>query len=85
MAGNRNVIITNGWSNPESEELYRLRWVDDPACKILCEEGLDCGNCSFFVDLKADWGLCNQAGSRHYLETVKDSFTCPEHSDGECE
>ncbi len=79
MAGNRNVIITNGWSNPESERLYLSKWADEPVCQALCEDGRQCGGCSFFAAFDKDWGLCCHSDSRHHLETIFEHFTCPKY------
>jgi len=76
---NLNQIVTTNWSNPQSEQLYQLRWPDEPDVRTACEEGQQCGGCSFFAEFNADWGLCCHAQSRHFLETVFEHFVCPSH------
>lgn len=77
MNGNRNVIAATGWSNPASAELYTQRWPAEPLLREQCEEGHQCGGCSFFAPLNTDWGLCLNPAARHHLETVFEHFTCP--------
>jgi hypothetical protein len=77
MDDNRNVIVTDGFSNPASERLYRASWPDEPATRELYEDGQQCGGCSFFAALNTDWGVCAHPKSRHHLETVFEHFTCP--------
>ena len=74
---NANQIKTDDWSNPDSEQLYLDDWPQEPDVRELHEEGLQCGGCSFYAKFNADYGLCCHAGSRHYLETVFEHFTCP--------
>ena len=74
---NSNFIKTDEFSNPESERLYRERWPDEPGMKARYEVGDQCGGCSFYAKLNADWGLCCYAASRHHLETVFEHFSCP--------
>jgi hypothetical protein len=74
---NANSIVTNTWSNPDSEHLYSLSWPDDPTLAIQFENGHQCGGCSFFAAFNKDWGLCCHQRSRHHLETVFEHFTCP--------
>ncbi|MGL6074458.1 MAG: hypothetical protein ACRC8S_09890 [Fimbriiglobus sp.] len=76
---NRNLIVMGGFSNPESEALYREYWPDEPACRAAYMSGQQCGGCSFFAKFDADWGLCAHPTSRHRLETVFEHFTCPSH------
>ena len=75
MEGNR--IATDHWSNPASEQLYLGRWPDEAGCRERYHRGEQCGGCSFFAKFNADFGLCCHDGSRHFLETVFEHFTCP--------
>jgi hypothetical protein len=77
MADNQNILVTNGWSNPDAATLYATQWPVDPVCRALQEECRQCGGCSFFAPFNADWGLCCHPKSRHHLETVFEHFTCP--------
>jgi hypothetical protein len=79
MSDNRNVIVTNEFSNPASQQMYKAGWPVEPATKALYKDGSQCGGCSFFAKFNSDWGLCAHAGSRHHLETVFEHFTCPAH------
>ncbi len=74
---NRNTITTDTWSNDDSKQLYELGWPDEPALKHQYESGQQCGGCSFYAEFDADYGLCCNPESRHYLETVFEHFTCP--------
>ena len=73
---NTNRIITDRWSNDNSQRLYERQWPEEPALKRRYEEGEQCGGCSFFAPFNHDWGLCCYAASRHHLETVFEHFTC---------
>src|SRR6476661_4382550 len=79
MPDNRNVIVTNEFSNPASQQMYKAGWPDEPATKALYKDGSQCGGCSFYAKFNSDWGLCAHAASRHHLETVFEHFTCPNH------
>lgn len=75
---NTNQIITDHFSNAESERMYYEHWPDEPSTYTeLYELGRQCGGCSFFAKLNADWGLCCHDESRHHLETVFEHFVCP--------
>lgn len=74
---NRNSIVTDRFSNPESEQLYHANWPDEPNIREQYENGGQCGGCSFFAPFNADFGLCAHPKSRHHLETVFEHFTCP--------
>lgn len=74
---NDNKVVTNRFSNPESEQLYRTGWPDEPQCREQYEEGRQCGGCSFYGKFNADYGLCCYRKSRHFTETVFEHFTCP--------
>jgi hypothetical protein len=74
---NSNRVITDTWSNQDSQTLYESKWPDEPATRASYEEGNQCGGCSFFAAFNEDWGLCANAKSRHHLETVFEHFTCP--------
>jgi hypothetical protein len=74
---NRNTIVTEEFSNPESEALYHANWPAEPAVFAQYEDGQQCGGCAFFAPFNADYGLCCNPESRHVLETVFEHFTCP--------
>ena len=74
---NVNRIITDTWSNEVSKQLYELGWPDEPTVRLACENGAQCGGCSFFAPFNDDWGLCGNPRSRHHLETVLEHFPCP--------
>lgn len=74
---NENKIKTGGFSCATSERLYRDGWPEEPACKAMYKNGLQCGGCSFFAPLNDDWGICCHPKSRHFTETVFEHFTCP--------
>jgi hypothetical protein len=76
---NKNSIITESWSNPKSEELYRGDFSDNPEAASLYHEGSQCGGCSFFAPFNADFGLCCNPTSPHNLETVFEHFTCTKY------
>ena len=73
---NTNVVRVSGWSNPDSEAMYKSIWRNDSALRAQYEEGKQCGGCSFFAPFNADWGLCCNSASAHHLETVFEHFTC---------
>jgi len=73
---NQNQIVTDRWSNDDSQRLCQLHWPDEPALKHQYEEGQQCGGCAFFAPFNYDWGLCCHDKSRHHLETVFEHFTC---------
>ena len=74
---NQNAIITDTWSDPDSEALYRNEWPDEPAIRAQKLEGDQCGGCSYFAPFNLDFGLCCHPASRHFRETVFEHFTCP--------
>ena len=74
---NENKVVTNRFSNSESERLYRDRWPEEPQCREKYEDGQQCGGCSFYAKFNADYGLCCHRKSRHFTETVFEHFTCP--------
>ncbi|MBI5474817.1 MAG: hypothetical protein HY961_20950 [Ignavibacteriae bacterium] len=74
---NKNSIITETWSNSDSEKMCLNGWPDDPGMKERYKEGEQCGGCSYFAPFNADYGLCCNQKSRHYLETVFEHFSCP--------
>jgi plasmid stabilization system protein ParE len=83
IAGNRvsvfmnpNRVITDRWSNDDSQRLYELHWPDEPALNQQHELGQQRGGCAVFAPFNYDWGLCRHAKSRHHLETVFERFTC---------
>jgi hypothetical protein len=74
---NRNTIITEDFSNPASEALYKANWPEEPEVFAQYEDGGQCGGCAYFAPFNADYGLCCNPASRHHLETVFEHFTCP--------
>src|SRR6185503_3028619 len=76
---NQNHIITDTWSNPDSERLYRAEWPDEAEVRAQYYDGAQCGGCSFFAPFNLDYGLCCNSLSRHVLETVFEHFTCPRY------
>ncbi len=74
---NQNQIVTRGFSNRDSEKLYRKSWPAEPRLAEQHYTGRQCGGCSFFAPFNEDWGLCCHPRSRHRLETVFEHFTCP--------
>jgi hypothetical protein len=75
---NKNQIVTNAFSNPESEKLFNTLWAEEPEiAENFHFNGRQCGGCSFYGKFNVDWGLCCHPKSRHHLETVNEHFTCP--------
>ena len=75
---NVNKIVTDRFSNPDSEQMYKDQWPNEPETyRLYYDEGAQCGGCSFFAEFNLDYGLCCNAKSRHHLETVFEHFTCP--------
>lgn len=74
--GNRNVIVTVGFSNSESEKRYRNQWPGEPELYAQYHGGDQCGGCTFFAPFNEDYGLCCNERSRHFTETVFEHFTC---------
>jgi hypothetical protein len=74
---NTNSVVTTGWSNFETKQLFASRWPDEPALLRQYKNRYRCGSCSFFGKLPSHWGLCCHPKSRHHLETVFEHFTCP--------
>jgi hypothetical protein len=77
LGENKNQIITDHWSNPASEALYKSQYVTAPLYREEIEKTHECLGCSFFAAFNADWGLCTFEKSPHHLETVFEHFTCP--------
>ena len=77
---NQNKIITDKFSNPESEKLYFSQWENDPEIyEQFYANGKQCGGCSFYAPFNSDWGLCCHKQSSHYLETIFEHFSCRKH------
>jgi len=74
-----NVILENGFSNPESEKLYHKNWPDEQNIRKQKENGGQCGACSSFAPLNPDWGVCCSRKSRHFKETVFEHFSCSDY------
>ncbi|MCX6984375.1 MAG: hypothetical protein NT118_06420 [Lentisphaerae bacterium] len=75
---NKNAIFTKGFSNPDSEALYKEGWPGEPLVAALFHQGWQCGGCDFFALFNEDYGLCFNSKSRHHTETVFEHFTCRE-------
>ena len=73
---NENRVVTDRFSNPESERRYRDHWPGEPELAAQCEEGGQCGGCAYFAPFNSDWGLCCNPSSRHATETVFEHFSC---------
>ncbi len=71
-----NTIKTDTWSNPAAEDWFDNKWEGEPEILNLFEEGSRCIRCVHFQAFNENWGLCFQKASRHYLETIFNSFTC---------
>lgn len=78
---NTNLLITDNWSNPESEDRYLSNWKGEPEIQTKRESGEECRKCSFWAKFNEEWGLCCNSQSRHHLETVFERFTCPSYVD----
>lgn len=78
---NQNHIVTEGWSNPDSQARYVHGWLGEPKSAEQYRTGHGCLGCSSFAAFNADWGLCCNQDSRHFTETVFEHFTCPWFSD----
>lgn len=75
---NTNRITISEFSNPASAVLYHGKWPDESVLACQCFEACrQCGGCTWFAKLNADWGLCCALTGRHRLETVFEHFTCP--------
>jgi hypothetical protein len=68
---NKNRIATRGFSNPDTEGLYRKQRPIDGR--------IQCGGCSFYAGFNQDYGLCCYPKSKFYLETVFEHFGCDKH------
>jgi len=73
---NMNTVITTGFSNPESEAIYRSSWGSEGALYEQYRNGMQCGGCSFFAPFNEDYGLCCNRKACHHTETVFEHFTC---------
>jgi len=73
---NENRIVTERFSNPDTQRRYRAHWPGEPALFAQYEEVGQCGGCAYFVPFNSDWGLCRNTASRHVTETAFEHFTC---------
>ena len=73
---NRNIIIENGFSNPETSHLYDKIAAGKHSLSQRYSSGIQCGGCSFFAPLNSDYGICCLKKSQHYLETIFEHFVC---------
>ncbi|MHC1769138.1 MAG: hypothetical protein AB9869_33455 [Verrucomicrobiia bacterium] len=77
---NTNCIKKDGFSNPETKQLFDECWIDDALSDEHCTAL--CGLCThgFFLDPPdLDWVLCLNRDGPHAFETVSSLFTCPAH------
>jgi len=74
-----NHVELSRFSNPKSKLLYEQEWPADKKAHQLYHQGMQCGGCSFFAPLNADWGLCCFKKSEHFTETVFEHFTCSKY------
>ena len=74
---NTNHIITNDFSNPETKALYVDGYSQNKALhQQMTEDCLQCGGCSCFAPLNADYGICCNRLSPYHLETIIEHFSC---------
>lgn len=74
---NKNQIVLNDFSNPESRKRYENQWEGEPEIRDdFYHNGRQCGGCAFYAKFNFDWGLCCHSESRHHLETIFEHFTC---------
>lgn len=75
-----NTIIENDFSNPETKQRYRKiargELPEDQKAVELYEDGQQCGGCTFFAPLNADYGICCNKKCKFFKETVFEHFTC---------
>ena len=62
---NRNRIISDGWSNPDSKAAYEHEWPAEPKTAELYRSGWACLSCDCFFTFNLDWGLGCSKTSRH--------------------
>src|SRR4051794_8736669 len=77
-----NYIRKDGFSNPETERLYKT-WDRERGMASL-ESRQNCGACLdrySLIDSPGQycWFLCLGENSPHFLETLHWSFGCPQH------
>jgi hypothetical protein len=75
---NANKVVTDGFSNPDSEFEFQNGYPSDSKARELAAESYQCGGCSYFAPLNADYGMCCNSKSPCHLETVFEHFTCSE-------
>jgi len=76
---NSNNLLTDRFSNADSEAMYDRQWPNEPTLFAQHEEGRQCGACSYFAPFNEDYGLCCNRNARHFTETVFEHFTCPSY------
>lgn len=64
---NQNKVSLSQFSNPETAAIYKAK---GPVWDA------QCGGCSYYAKLNADYGLCCHQKSHHHLETVLEHFSC---------
>lgn len=73
---NTNQFVSDNWSNPAAEDLFKQQWGGKTKIKKLHKAGNTCQKCAHYKALNENWGLCFQQESNHYLETIFKDFTC---------
>lgn len=73
---NRNVILSDCFSNPDSREKFQSRWLSDPDSAERYANGIGCEKCCYYCPLSGDFGLCSREDSDFFSETLHKNFNC---------
>jgi hypothetical protein len=83
---NTNRIITNAFSNPRTERLFRENWTE----RRMQQEHDDQQSCAFCFQTwrlgqepDCPWHLCLNPKSPFHQETVRSTFSCSFHQNRE--